>query len=176
MRIKETPIGNGVSRFEVEHTFPCERNVPERIVDMIMRDVMKLKRDRAMNNKRCGTTTACKAPTFSRPCSSGNCCTNRFSEPSVTSCCSKREPDGIDVHVDRPIRENFWTYGEWCEALAKYRTLEQVAKDCDWEYREPMNGVSERTLSSNSCCKDFDTCVSFDDDEDDDFEWFISLS
>ena len=37
MRIKETVLGNGLSRLEVEPMCSCERNIPTHVVDDIMR-------------------------------------------------------------------------------------------------------------------------------------------
>ena len=60
------------------------------------------------------------------------------------------KPHGIDIHVDRPLRENFWSHRDWADAMAKYRTLEDVAKDCDWPCKEPMKGTSVEHWGSPS--------------------------
>lgn len=154
MRIKETVLGNGLSRLDVEPMCSCERNIPTHVVDDIMRDIIK--------RKRCGQTEPrCETPRWGAP---------RWERPTVTetprwerTCIPQRpnrEPDGIDVHVDRPLRENFCSHHDWAIAMAKYRTLEDVAKDCDWECREPMKGVQERP-----CCKTWEPEIIEDEDD-----------
>lgn len=173
MRIKETPLGNGLLRLEVEPMCSCERNIPTHVVDNIMRDIVRRKRNGCVENR-------CETP-WNRPRFSEPCCTNipKFTHLCVVPQRPNREPDGIDVHVDRPLRQNFRTHHEWALAMAKYRTLEDVAKDCDWECREPMKGVQERPWG-HSCCQETnrfweededDWCEEWED-EDDDFEDF----
>ena len=166
MRIKETVLGNGLSRLEVEPMCSCERNLPTHVVDEIMRDIVK--------HKRCGNVEPrCEAsrwnrPTFGRPCVTE---VPRFSRPCVPTP-PRREPDGIDVHVDRPLRQNFRSHHDWAVAMAKYRTLEDVAKDCDWECREPMKGVQERPWN-HSCHQE--TKRWWEEDEDNFCAWADSL-
>lgn len=174
MRIKETILGNGLTRLEVEPMCSCERNIPTHVVDNIMRDIV--------NRKRCGHVEPRCVTTWNRPRFAEPCCTNipKFTRPCVPQR-PNREPDGIDVHVDRPLRENFRTHHDWALAMAKYRTLEDVAKDCDWECREPMKGVQERPWG-HSCSQspkhwwekdEDDWCGDVCDEwEDDDFEDF----
>ena len=168
MRIKETPLGRGLSRLEVEPMCSCERNLPTHVVDEIMRDII--------DRKRCGCVEhRCENP-WNRPRFAEPCCTNipRFTRPCVTPQRPNREPDGIDVHVDRPLRHNFRTHHDWALAMAKYRTLEDVAKDCNWECREPMKGVAERPWSKPCHQEPLRTrvVIEVEDDEDDEFEDF----
>lgn len=171
MRIKETPLGRGLSRLEVEPMCSCERNLPTHVVDEIMRDII--------DRKRCGCVEhRCENP-WNRPRFTEPCCTNipRFTRPCVTPQRPNREPDGIDVHVDRPLRHNFRTHHDWALAMAKYRTLEDVAKDCNWECREPMKGVTERPWSKPCCHQEplrTRVVIEVEDDEDefDDFWGF----
>ena len=118
MKIKEVLLANNLVRFEIEPTCSCERNIPTHVVDEMVRDVIRRKND----TRVCGTT-----PMF---------------RPTVPTA-PMREPDGIDIHVDRPLRENFRSHHAWCDAIAKYRTLEHVAKDCNWACREPMKGAHQ---------------------------------
>lgn len=133
MRVNEVNIGNGIVRFEIEPSCACERNIPTHVVDSIIKDVIKQKNLRGERpTVHCGCQTMTRVP--------------KFSKPMVAM--PRREPDGIDVHVDRPLRENFRSHRSWADAMAKYRTLEMVAKDCDWECREPMRTLPNyRNLS-----------------------------
>lgn len=122
MIIKEVNIGNGIIRLDVEQTSPFEVKPSKDVMDDIMRDIIKNR------NNRCEQE-------------------NRFyhnREMHGCLCCQtapNREPDGIDVHVDRPLRENFSSQSRWADAMAKYRTLERVAKACDWECKEEIATV-----------------------------------
>lgn len=167
MRIKETPLGRGLSRLEVEPMCSCERNLPTHVVDEIMRDIIDRKRCGCVEN-RCESTW--NRPRFAKPCHTQ---VPRFTRPCVPQR-PNREPDGIDIHVDRPLRENFYSHHDWAVAMAKYRTLEDVAKDCDWECREPMKGVNERPWSKP--CRHQEplrTRVVIEVEEDDDEDGFI---
>ena len=165
MRIKETVLGNGLSRLDFEPMTFSEKNTPVGIVDMIMRDVIERKK---RNEHHCGCENrmnrcCSRTPIFSEPSLSNR--DFRFERPSFTSFREEREPDGIDVHVDRPLRSNFPSHFDWADAMAKYRTLERVAKDCNWECREPMRGTQDERFNSfeDECSFDF-----FDEDEEDD--------
>lgn len=138
MRIKETNLGMGLSRLDVEPMCSCERNLPTHVVDEIMRDIIRRKKN------ACGCDDIRNA--WGRCANVRNDVRNPWVKDTV--CCGRREPDGIDVHVDRPLRENFRTHWQWADAMAKYRTLERVAKDCDWPCKEPMKGVAERPWRS----------------------------
>lgn len=122
MKVKEVNIGNGIVRLEVQPSCACERCVPTHVVDSIIRDVIMQKNARNTSCNVCEPRMSMtRVPKFGMPTSTIN-----------------REPDGIDVHVDRPLRENFRSHMSWADAMAKYRTLEMVAKECDWECKEPM--------------------------------------
>lgn len=60
------------------------------------------------------------------------------SEPMVDM---DREPDGVDIHVDRPRIENYYSRHEWAHDMANYRMLIDQAKKCDWPCKEPMKGI-----------------------------------
>lgn len=133
MKIKKVNLGNGVFRLEVEPMMACEVNVPNHIVDRMVEDVIR-------REKGCVPAHTCFSrhieepkPWWLREC-------HQPINP-IPHCVPNREPDGIDVHVDRPLRENFRTHHDWAVAMAKYRTLEDVAKDCDWKCKEPMKGT-----------------------------------
>lgn len=121
MKVTPVRLANNLVRLEIEPTCPFEKNIPTHVVDDIMRDVI-----RRENNHTC----TCGAP-WERP---------RVAVPPTPP---RREPDGIDIHVDRPLRENFRSHHAWCDAIAKYRTLEHVAKDCNWPCKEPMKGMQQ---------------------------------
>lgn len=168
MRIKETPLGMGLSRLEVEPMCSCERNLPTHVVDDIMRDIVRRKRNGCVENR-------CETP-WNRPRFAEPCCTQapRFTRPCVPQR-PNREPDGIDIHVDRPLRENFYSHHDWAVAMAKYRTLEDVARDCDWECREPMKGVNERPWHKPCCHQEplrTRVVIEVEDDEEDEFDDF----
>ena len=156
MRIKETVLGGGLSRLDVEPMFCGEESLPTSVVDEIMRDIIKRKKN--------GETCDCHRHESDWNLSMTNVPT--FGRPSVSNRCHceapNREPDGIDVHVDRPLRGNFRTFGEWNRAFEKYRNLEKAAKQCDWECREPMKGMEQHP------CFDDEPC--FKCEEDDFFE------
>lgn len=78
----------------------------------------------------------------------------------------RREPDGIVVHVDRPLRENYaYTPSgrvEFDNDMRKYRELERAAKACDWSNRgtiadtkpcceehKPTCGCDKKTIGDN---------------------------
>lgn len=168
MRIKETPLGKGLSRLEVESMCSCERNLPTHVVDEIIRDII--------GRKRCGCVEHRCENTWNRPRFTEPCCTSvpRFTRPCVAPQCPNREPDGIDVHVDRPLHHNFRTHHDWSLAMAKYRTLEDAAKDCDWECREPMKGVAERPWVKTCLHTEplHTRVVIEDEDEWEDGDWF----
>ena len=167
MRVKEVNLGNGLVRLVVEPTCTCERHIPTHVVDEVMKDIVRRKKcEHTTHTNPWGHTHCTQVPTFTRPTVTPN-----------------REPDGIDVHVDRPLRQNFRTHHDWAVAMAKYRTLEDVAKDCDWECREPMKGTNERPWNK-PCLKktqmpwwveceleaddDYFTFCGMEDDDDDD--------
>lgn len=145
MKVSEVNIGNGIIRFEVEPSCICERNVPTHVVDNIIKDVIRQKNLRERQESRC----FCQSTMTRIP---------EFREQHCTM--PRREPDGIDIHVDRPLRENFCSQHSWADAMAKYRTLEMVAKDCDWECREPMKTLPNYRNFSNC---DFDETM-FEDE------------
>jgi hypothetical protein len=147
MKINEVKIGNGISRFEVEPQVPSEKNVPQHIIDLMIEDIIKQKNGSAAHSYDLDSTTnATKAPIYSY---------DYDDEPDYgdeeeddewgweAEKAPNREPDGIDIHVDRPLREKFATYGSWVDAIAKYRSLERLAHECDWPCKEPMKGVTE---------------------------------
>lgn len=163
MRVRKVNLGNGVFRLVVEPMLSCERNVPTHAIDKMVEDVIR-------REKGCCVPTphVCEAP---KPWWEREC---RQPIRPIPHCVPNREPDGIDVHVDRPLRENFWSHRDWCDAMAKYRTLEHVAKDCDWECREPMKGTHPNynfhhveQPKHHVCCEPTPFGVyTFDDDED----------
>lgn len=143
MKVREVNLGGGLVRLIIEPTCSFERSMPTSVVDNIARDVFSRKHTCHVEPKH-----------------------NAF------RCMPNREPDGIDIHVDRPLRENFRSHISWCDAMAKYRTLERVAKDCNWECREPMKGTPNyRNLSEPKCVVDEDWIGPNWDDDNDDFWW-----
>ena len=176
MRVEKINLGNGVFRLVVTPMMACENNIPTHVVDEMVKDVIR-------QEKGC-------ASRFNEPC-----CTRvpRFEEPKPwfnRPCCEhvvrpmampkpNREPDGIDVHVDRPLRENFYTHHDWAVAMAKYRTLEDVAKDCDWKCKEPMKGthpnynfIRPTEMPKPRCVEQKPWWSEIVEDEEDDFEDF----
>lgn len=76
--------------------------------------------------KPCGCGCRCNTPTF-RP------------QPRKPEFDFTREPDGVQINVDRPREEKFASRKKWAEAMANYRMLIDQAKKCDWESRIPEN-------------------------------------
>lgn len=112
MEVKFMPLGNGVERIVV--TKSCnEQFIPQHVLKQIVDDAI------------------CQRQNEERRVRFDN--SNYRMQPN-------REPDGIDVHVDRPLRENFPNYRSWERAISNYRNLEYAAKRCDWPCREPMRG------------------------------------
>lgn len=144
MRVKETNLGGGVVRLEVVPTFRGER-IPTHVVDRVMEDVVRNKSRVEMPNRH--ALSGLNSP--HRPFGTHKCLTERH-RAELAWRDTSREPDGIDIHVDRPRKENFWSHKAWAEAMAKYRTLEDVARDCDWECREPMKGTN--ACHKHACC------------------------
>lgn len=188
MKVDVKNLGCGLFRLEPTPTV-CGEFFPSHVMDMVMKDVIMKEREKRQ------APTPCTRNCFSRP--QETCCgrpswnTNHSLEPKRRSYeeldALKRfgEPDGIDVHVDRPLRENFISHKDWAIAMAKYRTLEDVAKDCDWECREPMKGTDfYRSAPTCSCGwedneNDWqeleDWSDSWDDDDADWDEWSCLL-
>lgn len=170
MRVIKKNLGGGLFRFEPVATtsWECIDSIPTHIMDRIMEDVFETER---FNDKQ-----ECKS-TFTPECHKTNCCENfgpkKRSYAELDALKHFGEPDGIDVHVDRPLRENFASHHDWAMAMAKYRTLEDVAKDCDWECREPMRGLdfyNTSNANNHECCCNCNECQTswdwFDEDED----------
>ena len=209
MRVEKKNLGNGVFRLEIVPTNVQEsvKHLPSHVKDTIMRD--------AISRMRCedSKTNVRFSGEYEPTRWESNCTLNRNTNKWYNGClnstpCSPkrdefvsphrrsyeelrrleqtREPDGIDIHVDRPLKENFWSHSDWALAMAKYRTLEDVAKDCDWECCEPMKGAemfyrSELTPCCQSHVWDDDDlqidngvwCSTDSDwDDEDEFGWF----
>ena len=136
MKVKVTNIGGGLKRLELEPLCSCESFVPTHVVDNIMRDVIHRENRVAIPTP---TVRRFERPFVpQKPCA----CTSTRRQIENAWRDTPNEPHGIDIHVDRPLRENFWSHRDWADAMAKYRTLEDVAKDCDWPCKEPMKGTS----------------------------------
>jgi hypothetical protein len=170
MRVIKKNLGGGLFRFEPVATssWECVDSIPSYIMDRIMEDVFET--ERFKQNNECKNTFTTEV---NKPCCNEHFGPKKRSYAELDALNRFGEPDGIDVHVDRPLRENFESHHDWAMAMAKYRTLEDVAKDCDWECREPMRGVDfYNTSNSNKHCCMFDcnTCQNewewFDDDDD----------
>lgn len=55
-----------------------------------------------------------------------------------------REPDGVQINVDRPRRENYRSHRQWAEDMADYRVLIDQAKKCGrWPSKKPANIPAE---------------------------------
>jgi hypothetical protein len=150
MRVNETNLGGGVVRLEVVPTF-CGEFIPTHVVDAVMKDFMTRK-SRNVERKveqpthcKCG----CDVRRTNMPWETTNLTPRQREELAWRD--TDREPDGIDVHVDRPRQEMFRTRHSWADAMAKYRTLEDAARACDWECREPMKGTIEQPKKTWTC-------------------------
>jgi hypothetical protein len=167
MRVERKNLGGGLYRLEPVATHWSERinMMPQSIMDAVMRDVINCMRQET-DVKETFTPWGVRGSSHLNSCVHNNMAPKKRSYEELRRLESMREPDGIDIHVDRPLRENFFTRDEWAKAMAKYRTLEDVAKDCDWECREPMKG----TDFYRSCPTPSNTWVDEDWDEDD-FNW-----
>lgn len=146
MRVNVTELGGGLTRLDIEPTCGCEpRIIPTHVADDIMRDVVR-------REKSCAQTPRWSRPVATRPCCPTFVPTASWERPLPTP--PNREPDGIDIHVDRPQRQNYggipWAAEDaYRKDLAKYRSLEALAKKCDWPAREPMKGAPNyRNLSA----------------------------
>ena len=81
-----------------------------------------------------------------RPSMHKSCCTERqckcnareFTAPTPRHDFT-REPDGVQINVDRPRREKFASRSQWANAMSNYRMLIDQAKKCNWESRIPSN-------------------------------------
>lgn len=171
MRVVRENLGGGLYRLNIVPTSCCENveRLPREVKDRVVSDAISRMRheDRTHRPFGCGCSHTC----VSNPCHCGRVESEltpkrrSYSELDRLKRCG--EPDGIDVHVDRPLIENFRSRSEWALAMAKYRTLEDVAKDCDWECREPMKGTDFYRSQPTVCS------VWVDEDEwDNDFDWF----
>lgn len=142
MRIEDVNLGGGLFRLDVTPTAWGENvnNVPTRVMDDIMRDVVNRKK----GNERCGCVKPCA-------CTTSRTATPTWGRTSTTCQCRpqqvpNREPDGFDAHIDKPRRE---MYGGWDAErgfqndMRKYREAERAVKACTWPCREPMKGLNE---------------------------------
>lgn len=169
MRVNEVNVGGGVVRLEVVPTFRGE-SIPCHVADRVMKDVIARK---SRNEVRVRQPWHCEHNVnVTRPCvapwvSSSTRLTDRHRQELAWRD-TNREPDGIDIHVDRPRQENFWSRKQWAEAMAKYRTLEDVARSCDWECREPMKSLKHEVPCRKRC--DFVPGCDLKYDWEDDFE------
>ena len=87
-------------------------------------------------------------PTFGVSRSVNNPFDFKFGNTQSRSCDfgrrENREPDGIDAHVDRPLRQNYPSNGSFEHDMRLYREFENAVKKCDWPTREPMKGLETR--------------------------------
>ena len=175
MRVEKKKLGGGLYRLEPVATHWSERinAIPQSVMDNMMRDtIQRMRKEEEM--KTTFNPWRQVTPMCNNSCACGAFAPKKRSYEELRRLESMREPDGIDIHVDRPLRENFFTREEWARAMAKYRTLEDVAKDCDWECREPMRGVNDFYQFGNPI-----TSSTYEDNndewsdswEDDDFNW-----
>lgn len=167
MKVNEVNVGGGVVRLEVVPTFWGE-SIPCHVADRVMKDVIERKSKRVeptvCHAHRCTSTVSAPVSPW---VSSHTRMTDKVRQELAWRDTS-REPDGIDVHVDRPRKENFWSHKQWADAMAKYRTLEDVARACDWECREPMKSVNHEVPCRKRC--DFVPGCDCKYDWEDDFE------
>jgi hypothetical protein len=183
MKVEKTNLGGGLYRLDLVRT-ACWENldvVPQHVKDSIMKDVITREKNGCVKTQPSNWNRCCADV---RPCGWNRPTVDKF-EPKKRSYAEldalrrHGEPDGIDIHVDRPLRENFGSLDSWARAMAKYRTLEDVAKDCDWECREPMKGTDfyQSPFAKPSRVEEswVDDVCWFDDDEDDDFEEWSCL-
>ena len=73
----------------------------------------------------------------SKKCSCGNCDCDCDCDCHKKECIFDREPDGVQIIVDRPRIENYDSRGKWAKDMSTYRNLIDLAKKCDWETRIP---------------------------------------
>ena len=119
MRVKDSYLGNGLHRLDVEPMFPNETdNIPQDVIDNMMMDII-------VNGAQSAAKNNCADSYAKNECAWYQ---NRTDEVKFSN-----KPDGIVVQVDRPKQEYFDTYREWSAAMDKYRTLERLADECDWE-------------------------------------------
>lgn len=69
-------------------------------------------------------TTPAPAPAPKRPCNCG--CAAHTPKPNFD-----REPDGVQIVVDRPRQEDYRTRQAWAQDMANYRGLIDQAKKCE---------------------------------------------
>ncbi len=150
MRVKETNLGGGVIRLEVVPTF-CGEFIPTNVVDQIMRDVMTRKSRECKPKVETHRCNCGRVGLPNMPWANKNLTPRQREELAWRD--TSREPDGIDVHVDRPRKEKFCSQRSWADAMAKYRMLEDAARACDWECREPMKGTIEQPKNTWHCCE-----------------------
>ena len=182
MKVDVVNLGSGLFRLDTTPTV-CGEFFPSHVMDKVMKDVIMKEREKRNFESRC-TCMNDVINTPTKPWFERGLEPKRRSYAELDALKRWGEPDGIDVHVDRPLRENFPSQKDWALAMAKYRTLEDVAKDCDWECREPMKGTDfYHSNLDNHCCPKASWCVEdegewfndFDDEEEDSdwCEWFF---
>ena len=155
MKVKVIPMGGGLNRLVVEPQCSCELSTPSHIVDRMVADVIHREKCATPQPRLGGVVPRPIMPRVGgigpRPIMPRVCNSSRRAIENAWRD-TPNEPHGIDIHVDRPLRENFWSHHEWAKAMAKYRTLEDVAKDCDWPCKEPMKGTTVEHWG-RPCCQ-----------------------
>lgn len=164
MKVDVVNLGSGLFRLDTTPTV-CGEFFPSHVMDKVMKDVIMKEREKRNFDLRC-TCMNDVINTPTKPWFERGLEPKRRSYAELDALKRWGEPDGIDVHVDRPLRENFPSQKDWALAMAKYRTLEDVAKDCDWECREPMKG----TDFYHSCPTSSNVWVE-EDWDDEDINW-----
>lgn len=72
------------------------------------------------------------------PVFKGRCGT--LPQPKGMGCVmTDKEPDGVKIRVDRPIRENYASRWQFERDLEKYNNLINAADRCDWPLRNRCN-------------------------------------
>ena len=176
MKVKEVNVGGGVVRLEVVPTFWGE-TIPTRVADRVMEDFIERKAKAAAPRVCSHVNRSISAAPVSPWVTSHTRMTDKVRQELAWRD-TPNEPHGIDVHVDRPLRHNFLSHKGWADAMAKYRMLEDAARACDWECREPMKGTCHHKplVGHTRCCESIPTWLEpdFDDEEEDNWDDMVS--
>lgn len=79
---------------------------------------------RKENDCDCVATSSPVPPMQKKPCNCG--CAAHTPTPDFN-----REPDGVQIIVDRPRMEDYYSRQKWAQDMANYRGLIDQAKKCD---------------------------------------------
>lgn len=143
MKVLFKEIGNGVERIEVVFNPNERKQMPQHAFEHMINDAINQRRCEDFSRREVEDFVSRISRPVVRPMMRDWDIKREISDelmdlfdinPQVLSREMRpmEEPHGIDIHVDRPQRQNFRSFYEWDDAMTRYRNLETSAKLCSW--------------------------------------------